>query len=197
MKSFLVRYSWLLAAVALSLVCDASVWAHTTVDPVESTKQVGATAIVYKGPQVNVALSYRFAKNNPEGDWLLLDTVMTAAAAPVEVPRSAISLRMPDGRIVPLASQQEFAKAYPALASSVTRAGAMREPMGYLLPQRARRMDFFSEPGRHLAFESVWLDDWHNSYGPLYFQLPGGMRRGEYALLIELPESDVAIPFTL
>ncbi len=197
MRKLLLRIGWPLAAVALSLVCDASVWARTTGAPDETLKHVGATAVVYKGSQLELALSYRFAKNNPEGDWLLLDTVMTAAKAPVEIPRSAISVRIPDGRVVPLASQEEFGKAYPKLASSVMRANVFREPMGYLIPHRPRRMDFFSEPGRHLAFQSVWLDDWHNSYGRLYFELPGGLHKGEYELLITLPDGQVTVPFTI
>ena len=197
MKSILLRYGWLLAAIGLSLLCDASAWSEAAATPLETTKRSGDAAIVYNGPQISLALSYRFAKNNPEGTWLLLDTVMTAAGAPVEIPRSAISVRTPEGRTVPLATQQEFGKAYPGLASSITRAGEMREPMGYLLRLRPRRLDFFSEPGRHLAFDSAWLDDRHNSYGSLYFELPGGIRRGDYALLITLPESQVTIPFTI
>ncbi len=197
MNNLICRNSWLLAAVALGLVCDAAVWADTAPEPLATVKQVGATAVVYKGPDVNLALSYRFPENNPEGKWLLLQTVMTASAAPVEVPRSAISLRTPDGRVVPLATQVAFGEAYPELASSVMRASVFREPLGYLIPERSRRMDFFSVPGRHLAFDSVWLDQWHNSYGPLYFELPGGLHRGDYALLIDLPNGTVTVPFTI
>ena len=152
MKTNPLRHLWLLSALALSLYCDAAVWAHTTPVPLETTRQVGATAIVYKGPQVELVLSYRFAKQNPTGNWLMLDTVMTAATAPLELPRTAISVRTPNGDVVPLATQQSFGKAYPELAASIARANAFLEPMGYLLPHRPRRMDYFSEPGRHLAF---------------------------------------------
>ncbi len=197
MKRIFLRNSWLLAAVALGLACDATVWADTAPEAPATVKRVGATAVVYKGPDVNLALSYRFPKNNPEGKWLLLQTVMTASAAPVEVPRSAITLHTPEGRVVPLATQTEFGRAYPGLASSVMRASVFREPLGYLIPERPRRMEFFSIPGRHLAFDTVWLDQRHNSYGPLYFELPGGIHRGEYALLIALPNRTVTVPFTI
>ncbi|MBZ5589832.1 MAG: hypothetical protein LAO05_14855 [Acidobacteriia bacterium] len=197
MKTYLLRHSWLVGAITLSLLSDAAVWAHTTPIPLETTKQVGATAIVYKGPQLDLALSYRFAKQNPTGNWLMLDTVMTAAAAPLEVPRASISVRTPNGDVVPLATQQAFGKAYAGLAASIARANAFREPMGYLLPQRPRRMDYFSEPARRLAFPSIWLDEWHNTYGRLYFELPGGVQKGDYELLISLPESHVTIPFAI
>ncbi len=197
MKNNLLRHTWLVAVIGLGLMSDAPAWAHATPIAAESTKQVGATAIVYKGPQLNLVLSYRFAKNNPEGDWLILDTVMTAAAFPLEIPRTAISVRTPYGTVVPLASQQDFGEAYAKLAASVARATVFREPLGYLVPHRVRRFDFFSPPGRHIVFESVWLDDWHNSYGQLYFELPGGVRKGNYELLITLPERNVSIPFTI
>jgi hypothetical protein len=197
MKTNPLRHLWLLSALALSLYCDAAVWAHTTPVPLETTRQVGATAIVYKGPQVELVLSYRFAKQNPTGNWLMLDTVLTAATAPLELPRTAISVRTPNGDVVPLATQQSFGKAYPELAASIARANAFLEPMGYLLPHRPRRMDYFSEPGRHLAFASVWLDEWHNTYGRLYFQLPEGVQKGNYELLVNLPQSQVTISFAI
>ena len=194
--TFLVRYRWLLAAIALSVLCDAAAWAHTPPVPLETTRQVGATAIVYKGPQVDVALSYRYAKANPTGTWLMLDAAMTSAV-PIEIARGAISVRTPDGTVVPLATQPEFGKAYASLAGSIERANVAREPLGYLVPHRARRMELFSEPGRRVVFDSVWLDQWATAYGRLYFELPGGVRQGAYALLISLPQSTVRIPFTI
>jgi len=58
-------------------------------------------------------------------------------------------------------------------------------------------MELLSEPGRRLAFDSVWLDEWHSTCGRLSFDLPGGVVKGGYTLLITLPESQVTIPFTI
>ncbi len=171
--------------------------AMADVQPGQELNQVGATAIVYKGPQVDVVLSYRFAKLNPEGGWLLLDTAMTAAKGPVEVPRTAFSVRTPSGAIVPLATQRDVAEDYAKLASPIARANAIREPMGYLIPQRPRRLRYFAERRPGLVFSSEWLDEWHNSFGRLFFQIPGGVQKGAYELLISLPEGSVSIPFTI
>ncbi len=191
----LLGYSVLGAVAGLSLLCDAAVWATTAAAP--ELKQVGATAVVYNGPQVDVALSYRFAKLNPTGRWLLLDTAMTAAANTIEVPRTAIAVRTPDGTVVPLATQQEFGNDYPQLASMIARANTSREPLNYLIPQRYRRIGYFAERGHGLAFPSVWLDQRHNAYGRLFFKLPDGIQKGNYELLINLPQSQVAIPFAI
>ena len=196
MTEFLRRTRWLLAALGLSLLCDAAAWAHTPAVPLETRKQVGATAIVYQGPQVDVALSYRYAKHNPSGTWLMLDTAMTAAA-PIEIARAAIAVRTPDGAVAPLATQPQFGTAFPSLVSAIARADVAREPLGYLVPHKANLMNLFAEPGRRVVFDSVWLDQWHSTYGRLYFQLPGGVRKGDYALLITMPESRVTIPFTI
>ncbi len=165
--------------------------------PASQLTKVGSTAIVYKGPEIQVVVSNRFARYNPEGKWLFLDTVMTATAAPLEVPRSAIAVRTPEGVTVPLATQAEFEKHYSELASANARANVVREPLGYLIPQRVRPMRLFAPNGIGVVWESAWLDSFHNSYGRLYFRLPNGVHRGEYELLIHLGDSDVAIPFTV
>jgi hypothetical protein len=159
--------------------------------------KVAPAALVYRGAQVDVALSYRFAKANPKGHWLLLDTVLTAATAPIEVPRSAFAVRTPTGEVVPLASEDTFSADYGELAPTIARANLSREPMGYLIPQRFRPIRFFAQRGHGLVFPTVWLDQWHNDYGRLFFRLPYGVQGGTYELLINLPESKVVIPFTL
>lgn len=165
--------------------------------PTSQLTQVGATAIVYKGPQINVVVSDRFARYNPEGKWLLLDTAMTATSDPVEIPRGAIAVRTPDGTVVPLATQAEFEMHYPQLASMLMRARVAGEPLGYLIPARYRSLRLFAPRGIGIVWDSAWLDQFHNSYGRLYFNLPNGVQKGQYELLIHLPNDDVVIPFTV
>ncbi len=165
--------------------------------PASQLTQVGATAIVYKGPQINVVVSDRFARYNPEGKWLLLDTAMTATSDPVEIPRGAIAVRTPDGTVVPLATQAEFEMHYPQLASMLMRARVAGEPLGYLIPARYRSLRLFAPRGIGIVWDSAWLDQFHNSYGRLYFNLPNGVQKGQYELLIHLPNDNVVIPFTV
>jgi hypothetical protein len=164
---------------------------------VDQVRQAGATAIVYQGPQVQVAISYKFPKLNLGGTWLMLDTTMAATKAPIEIPRSAISLRTPDGNVVPLASPSQYFEAYPQLAWSIIKDNATREPLGLAIERPVRPLRYFPAGGAGLAFDAEWLDYWHNSYGRLFFELPGGVQEGRYALLINLPESKAVIPFTL
>jgi hypothetical protein len=183
------------AAAASSLLFGAVAGAKTT--QTADLRQVGATSIVYHGPQVDIAMSYRYPKLNPEGQWLMLDTTMAATRDPIEVPRTAVSLRTPSGEVVPLATPTEYSNAYPKLAWSITKDDATREPLGLLIARRYRALRFFPPSGFGLMFDSEWLDDFHNSYGRLFFKLPDSIEKGTYELLIRLPESEVVIPFTI
>jgi hypothetical protein len=182
-------------AMIAGMALTGSAWAGKP-RPVE-IRQVGRTAVVYRGSTIDVALSYRFATTAIGDRWLLLDTAMTSPGDVVAVPRGAISVRTPSGEVVPLATQVAFEKDYGGLLSTIRRADIAREPLNYFVPHRFRRLDYFAVPGRGLAFDTVWLDEWHNAYGRLYFKLPNGVQKGQYELLIDLPKEHVAIPFTL
>ncbi len=184
-------------AVAVAAAMLFAAVASAKSEPRAELERVGATAIVYRGPQVDVALSYRFAKYNPNGNWLLLETVMTAESDPVDIPRGAIAVRTPTGEVVPLAPQALLAEDYGSLASAIARADVIREPLGYLTPRRFRPMRLFAQYGPGIAFPTVWLDQWHNDYGRLFFRLPDGVRKGNYELLINLPEGKVVMPFAI
>jgi hypothetical protein len=152
---------------------------------------------VYRGPNIEVALSYRFARANLGEKWLFLDTAIKATDNPVEVPRTAIAVRTPQGELIHLASQAAFANQYGSLQSDIMRANVNREPLNYLVPRRFHRLGFFARPGYALAFPVAWLDYWFTDYGRLYFELPNGVQRGNYQLVIDLPNSEVVIPFAL
>jgi hypothetical protein len=182
-------------AVAVVLLLPASGWATT--EPVGSVRQVGATAVVYSGPQVDVALSYHYAVVNPGGRWLLLNVVMAAADAPVELDRTAISVRTPAGEVIPLATPAQFVEAYPRLTWDIAKDRATREPLGLLTPRPYRRLQFFPSEGYSPTFDAQYLDSFRNAYGRLFFRIPDGIQKGTYELQIRLNKSEVVIPFTL
>ena len=76
-------------------------------------------------------------------------------------------------------------------------ANVASQPINYLVPQRPRRLRYFARPGYRLAFSRQWLNPEWNYFGRLYFEVPGGVQHGGYALLIRLPKETVRIPFTL
>ncbi len=183
------------AAAAASLFSGSVAGANT--NQAARLRQVGATSIVYHGPQVEIAMSYRYPKLTPGGTWLMLDTVMVGTRDPIEVPRTAISVRTPSGEVVPLATPTEYNNGYRELAWGIITDDATREPLGLLIARRYLPLRFFPPRGIGLAVDSEWLDNFHNTYGRLFFKLPDGLQNGTYQLLINLSESKVVIPFTI
>jgi hypothetical protein len=162
-----------------------------------SVKQMGASSLVYRGPELNVALGYRYARAAIGSKWLLLDTELTATANVVTLPRQDIAVETPSGEIVPMATQDQFARDYGTMRASISAANIASQPLNYLVPQRPRRLRYFARPGFQLAFSTMWINPNWNYFGRLYFELPGGVQPGQYALLIHLPKETVRIPFTL
>lgn len=195
MSTTMRHHGGVAAVAAVALLVGTTAGAHTT--QIAQLKQVGATAIVYRGPQIDVALSYRYAKAYPHEKWLLLDVAMMAANNPIGVPRAAIAVRTPDGTIVPMATQAAVEDSYGALAPAIMRANVAREPLNYLVPQRGRLLHYFARPGYGLAFPTAYLDSWHTDYGRLFFQIPGGVQPGQYDLILSLSHGRVDIPFTI
>jgi hypothetical protein len=182
------------AAAALGALFGTAALAETSA---ASVSDAGATIVVYRGPRIQVAISDKYARYHPEGNWLMLDTEMAATGGPIGIPRSAIAVRTPSGEVVPLATQEEFERGYPQLVSPIKQADFLREPLGYFLHEPFRPLHLFRVHGVGWVWPSAWLDPFHNCYGRLYFHLPNGVRKGRYELLMQLPKHEVVIPFTV
>ena len=161
-------------------------------------ERLGATVLRYRGPEVDVVVSYRVPSLGVGGDWLFLNVAITGNTRDsVEVKREKVAVRVPTGDVVALASQQEFGEAYSELASAIQRANVADEPLDYWSGRRIATLDFLREPGSGISLPSEWVNDQVVYQGRLYFFLPGGVQLGRYELRIDLPESKVRIPFRL
>jgi len=193
MGTYLRRRAWVPLAAVAALVGTAA-GAETSAS---HFSDAGATTVVYRGPRIQVAVSWRYARYHPEGTWLMLDTEMSAFGGPIGIPRGAFAVRTPSGEVVPLATQEEFERGYPQLVSPIRQADFLRENLGYFLHEPIRPLHLFRVHGVGWVWPSAWLDPFHNCYGRLYFHLPNGVQKGRYELLIHLPKDEVVIPFTV
>jgi hypothetical protein len=184
-----------LGALALLTVTACSTATPTGTPGVE---RLGNTILHYRGPELDVLLSYRFASFNPGEDWLFLDVGITAETrTSVEIKREKIAIRTPTGAIIPLATQHEFGAAYPKLAPLLARADIASEPLDYYPGRRPKGLDLLVPPGSALALESVWVNDQEVAIGRLYFDIPAAVQPGPYELRIDLQETKIRIPFRL
>ncbi len=194
-----MKATWLAGGVAAA-VAMVTTLACSTAAPTDTpgVDRLGATMLRYRGPDLEIVLSYSFANANLGDDWLFLDTAVTGVNRnSVELNREKISIKIPSGEIIPLASQKDFGEAYPGLAARLARADIAREPLANFPERRPKGLDFLVVPGTGVALDSVWVNDQEVAIGRLYFDVPSTVQAGGYELRIDLPETKIRIPFRL
>jgi hypothetical protein len=151
-----------------------------------------------------VTLGYRIANDSVGGEWMLLETGMTLnrGVPAVTITRDALSVQTPDGSMLPLATQQEFAEASAVLKPLDRRANRVRDSVDYL-PRTATvpcRMSFFmdlSSRGRRPSRDEFELSSSTRCFGRIYFHVPGGIQYGQHILHVRLGETTVQVPFRI
>lgn len=161
-------------------------------------EQLGAAVLRYRGPELEAVLGYRFAAANLGEDWLILDLAVTGTTGEsVEVHRTDISLLIPGGKEVPLATQEEFGREFRRIQPVIRRSAVAADPLDYWSGRVPCEALLFVVPGEGVAFDSFTVNDRRVCFEKLFFPLPKGVQEGRYVLVMKLPESEVRIPFTL
>jgi len=150
-----------------------------------------------------VTMGYQVAQRSQGEEWLMLEVGLTmrSPAKDYTIKRDNFSVKTPDGSVIPLATQKEYATAgyLPALRN---RAKVVRDSINYFPVEASRgcSIGFFAnagEPGRQIAFDEVELSSTRGCVGRLYFHVPGGIKVGQYWLLVNFGESEVQVPFRI
>jgi hypothetical protein len=149
-----------------------------------------------------VVLGYRTANGSVGEDWLLLEIGITLmpGVKNQQLTRDDLSVTLPDGTAIPLASQEEFSKA--SLRALDARANTVRDSLNYFPAgvNKPCRIGFFtdiSQPGRGLAYDSVDLSSDRACAGRLYFRVPGGIQYGQHFLNVAFEGSTINVPFRI
>jgi hypothetical protein len=150
-----------------------------------------------------VTMGYQVAQRSLGEEWVMLEVGLTMRSPSKDytLKRDHLSIKTPDGTVIPLATQKEYAEAgyLPGLRN---RAKVVRDSINYF-PVEATRgcsVAFFAnagEPGRQIAFDEVELSSTRGCVGRLYFHVPGGIKVGQYWLLVNFGESEVQVPFRI
>jgi hypothetical protein len=144
-------------------------------------------------------LGYRTAQQSVGEDWILLDTGITLRKGTKDytLKREHLTLKIPNGTSVPLATQKEFLEA-GSLRNLVMRDNKINDSINYF-PASASRpcaMRFFGQPGQ-LAYDQVDLGSDRACLGRVFFKVPGGIVAGQYWLNIQFAGSQVQVPFRI
>jgi hypothetical protein len=150
-----------------------------------------------------VTMGYHMAQEAIGEEWVLLEVgiTMRSPAKDYRLKRENLKLKTPDGQIIPLATQSQYAEAgyLPALNM---RAKVQRDPINYFPVEasRACAIAFFANVGsggRQLAYDEVELSSTRGCVGRLYFRVPGGIKVGQHWLYVDFSQSQVQVPFRI
>jgi hypothetical protein len=147
-----------------------------------------------------VILGYRLANTSVGSPWLVLEvgTTVREDMPAYALTREAISLETPDGKTIPLPSNQEFRAANLDMLQK--QADMVRDSINYFPPgaSRACRIGFFADlesPAK--AYDSVELSWDRACLGRLYFPVEGGIQHGQHWLNIKFENSLIRVPFRI
>ena len=152
-----------------------------------------------------VTLGYRIANGSQGTDWMLLEAGGTIRKPNPNrtMTRASFLVKMPDGSMVPMATQQEFQKA-GYLRGLNKRASTVRDSINYF-PAHANQgcpMLFFTDPvdgSGALAFDKFEVSWQRGCLGRIFFKLPEGQKiePGQYWLSVKFANSTVEAPFRI
>lgn len=147
-----------------------------------------------------VILGYRTSNESIGEPWLVLDVGMTLRSGQKyqKLMRNAISMTTPDGKTVPLPSNDEFVRAN--LAALERRASVSRDSINYFPPEASRpcRIGYFAEIAqRAMSWDEVEVDPQRACLGRLYFPVDGGIKYGQYWLNVQFQQTLIRVPFRI
>jgi len=147
-----------------------------------------------------VILGYRLANMSVGQPWLLLEVGVTVRdkVPSYSLTPAAISLETPDGKTIPLPSNQEFRAAQ--LVGLQNQADMIRDSINYFPPgaTRACRIGFFADvDDRAISYDRVELSSDRGCVGRLYFPIEGGIQYGQHWLNVKFEGSLVRVPFRI
>jgi hypothetical protein len=203
-----------MVVAALAVVCLMSIWpptaprrAQAAQQPTVQMPQPGVPQIMtIEGNFVRAAynnegyviLGYQVVNRSVGDEWVLLEVGMTLLndTKDSKMTRDMLSLEVPGGKTIPLATTLEYRGAN--LSALEARTKVQRDSINYFPPMasQACRIGFFSElNSRAMPYDEVELSSRRACLGRLFFQVPGGISYGQYWLNVKFPTSIVRVPF--
>ena len=164
-----------------------------------ANRTVGRAAVQYSDADAHIVAAYYYSQRNHESRWIMIEAgVSTTDLNTIE--RSAIALRTPQGREIPLASQRRIGEDVPRIKQLLQNAKVLSHNVSSYFVQRDRieDMSLFTLPFGPVVHDSFVVDRHRVAVGPLFFESPtGAWERGTYALIVRHSNSVAELPIHL
>ncbi len=147
-----------------------------------------------------VILGFQIANSSVGEEWMLLEigATLMEKVPDYRLTREAVSLTTPDGKVIPLATLEEYRSAF--LQPLEARAKVMRDSINYFPPwvHDACRIGFFAQlEDRGMPWDFVELSPIRACMGRMFFKVPGGIQYGQHWFNVKLEKSLVRVPFKI
>jgi len=169
-------------------------------DATYGTHVISRNAVVHEGPELVAAVAYLQGKSSVADEFLVLGVEFSGARGgrPLVIDRSAITVRTPDGRRLPLISEHDYRAAFPKLRVTIQRTMAFLPLLHLSHPtQVGCGRWFLATDFGDLTYDQIPVNAMGVCSGPLVFGVHGGVQPGRWRLVIELEESIADIPFEI
>jgi hypothetical protein len=164
------------------------------------TEQYGRYSVVHRGPEIEAAVGFSQVDRSLGEEWMVIavEFATPPRGKSFEVNRSDIFLITPDGRRLPLVSQDAFRESYGTFRVRLERGLAILPILArYETSQMPCDRWFLEGPFGSFAVDTIRINTFQVCSGPLVFSVPGGVQPGRWRLIIELEESRADIPFEI
>lgn len=165
-----------------------------------NTKPNGRATVEYRDERVQAVAIYDYSQRNHAGAWLLVQVgVALRERGPVK--RDSFSIVMPGGRVVPLATQEQFLADSSAIRLLRQNARIFRREVIVFFPKSAdgEPLRWFSLPGDGTIRDPAIVPSEHGVLiGDLYFKSPTlRWDDGTYRLVFDSDKGHAELPIRL
>jgi hypothetical protein len=164
------------------------------------TKPNGRATVEYKDEKVQAVAIYDYSQRNHDGAWLLVQ-IGVALRERGAVKRDSFSITMPGGRMVPLATQEQFLADSPQITKLRQNAKIFERPVLIYFPKSAdgEFIRWFALPGEGTVRNPAIIPSEHGVViGELYFKSPTlRWESGTYRLVFDNDKGHAELPIRL
>jgi hypothetical protein len=182
----------------LPLVIAALVAVTTVFAADARVTQLGRATVAYQSKDVRAVASYNYSQRQHAAAWLLVEFGIQATHR-IVVHRDQLTLIGPDQRVVPIASQAQFADDQPTLKAFMQNASVWRQSFNsyFTSVPTHRTINFYTAPGGTISDSAVTnLED--VATGDLLFKSPDGTwAAGTYHLVLRHDKAMADLPIVL
>ena len=193
------RQTFLSLAVCGALIALAAPRLAAQEEFSSANRQRGRAAVEYNDPDIHIVAAYYHSQRNHDSRWLLIEAGVSTSELGT-IPRTAISLRTPNGREIPLATQRRVGEDTVRIEQLLQNAKVVSHNVASYFTQRDRieSMSLFTLPFGPVVHDDFVVDAHRVAVGPLFFEAPtGAWEDGTYALVLRHAKGTAELPIRL